>query len=296
MKVQVVGPLLVGALMCACTGQVADPSPTVSQTSSPKATAATSLSPTPSLTASPSPPARAFQRHEIAQVVTNDLVVRSAPGTGPDSEIHPTLISSPTLLYVFDGPVRVDGYDWYQVLPATYSYEPSGLAVGWVASASKEGEAWIGEPELDCPRPNLEGIAASSDVARLACFGGRSLALEGQILGCLDRDPAVSPALIWSERCMLQRFDCCPDVTPFPAGIAMWFDGDIGPTEYARPLPVSVDGHLDDPGAARCPDVAGGEGWTDARLEWSRAEPPAGWGVFLCRVEFVATRTRSISP
>jgi hypothetical protein len=291
MKVQIGCPLLLVTILSSCTaGQNVEPSPTARPTST--ATAELSPSPTPTSITSPSPPG--FARHDILQVVTTDLVVRSAPGTGADSEIHPLRISSPTMLYVFDGPVHADGYDRYLVLPSTHSYEPSGLVVGWVAAAGKDGEGWIGQPSVDCPDSNLEEIAAASEVVRLVCFGGQTLTLEGELLGCLERDPAASPAMIWQNRCGLMRFDCCPDVVPFPSGIGIWFDGDIGPTSYAQPLSVAVDGHFADPGANSCPDIAGGEGWSDARLAF-QADPPPGWGTFLCRVEFVATKIRRIA-
>jgi hypothetical protein len=53
----------------------------------------------------------------VLVVVTTDLVVRSEPGTHDGSRILPTRLNGPTLLYVVDGPVQADGYDWYLVQP-----------------------------------------------------------------------------------------------------------------------------------------------------------------------------------
>jgi hypothetical protein len=72
-----------------------------------------------------------FIQGAIAQVVTTDLVVRSAPGTGSDSRVYDTRLASPTLLYVFDGPVAVDGYDWYLVLPQDRGWLQSDYRGGW---------------------------------------------------------------------------------------------------------------------------------------------------------------------
>jgi hypothetical protein len=110
----------------------------------------------------PDPKDAAFQAHGIAQVATTDLVVRSAPGVGADSEIHDWQLDARTLLYVFDGPVIADGYDWYQVMPSNVDYLPSPYGVGWVATTSKEGEPWIGPAHPDCPAPTLESVAALS--------------------------------------------------------------------------------------------------------------------------------------
>jgi hypothetical protein len=90
--------------------------------------------------ASPEPPAPGPR----AEVVTDDLVVRSLPFVGGDSQIFGEL-SPGTEVHVTDGPVVGSGYEWYRIEPAgDTQFEP-----GWVAAASKETppEVWLQLPE-----------------------------------------------------------------------------------------------------------------------------------------------------
>jgi hypothetical protein len=90
--------------------------------------------------ASPEPPAPGPR----AEVVTDDLVVRSLPFVGADSQIFGEL-GPGTAVHVTDGPAVGSGYEWYRVEPAGETdFEP-----GWVAAASKEtpAETWLQLPE-----------------------------------------------------------------------------------------------------------------------------------------------------
>jgi hypothetical protein len=223
----------------------------------------------------------ALAPHDIAQVLTTDLVVRSAPGVGADSAIYEWQLDAPTLLYVFDGPITSDGYDWYQVMPSRVDYLPSPYGVGWVAAGSRDGEAWIGPAAADCPPPTVGQIAALSGLGALACFGNSQLELEGDLGGCAARDPALSPAEPWPTRCWLSPFDCCPDVVPYPSGITVWNEAVLAHPSDAQP--ARVIGHFDDPAAAGCADVAPDGAGT----------VPTGWGTFVCRTSFVVDEVMS---
>ena len=129
---------------CSLGGPAAEATPA---TASPSPTVTTAP---PAATTTPSPTAR-FGPRDIAEVVTTDLVVRSAPGTGSDSRIYQIRLASPTLLYIFDGPTFADGYDWYLVLPASLSYRPERLRRRLGRGRNHGEEYWIGAADPDCP-------------------------------------------------------------------------------------------------------------------------------------------------
>lgn len=229
----------------------------------------------------------------IVQAVDTDIVVRSAPGLGTDSEIYPETISTPTLAYVFAGPVSRDGYDWYQVVPADLSYLPSPYGLGWVAAGSREGAPWIAVATPDCPQPTLDAIVELSGTARLACFTDEPLTLDGILGGCsatsamTDGSGTATLALPWSGECYLQTFGCCPQVVPYAGAMAIRLgDGVQVPTD-AEGSSARVTGHFDDAASASC-EVTG-DSWIDARLQRVGLAPPAGWGEYLCRMELVVT-------
>ena len=233
-----------------------------------------------------SPPADgAFGPHDIAQVVTTGLVVRSDPGVGPDSEIFDWMLDAPTLLYIFDGPVSADGYAWYRVMPSRVDYLPSPYGIGWVAAGGKDGEPWIGQAAPECPPPTTEEVAALSGLGALACFGDTPLELEGDLGGCSARDPSSFPAETWPARCSLAPFDCCPDVVPYPSGITTWFEAVLS-TPIEGPQPSRLIGQFDHPSATDCPDAA------------RDGAPPApdGWGRFVCRTSFVVAEAVPLDP
>ena len=51
----------------------------------------------------------------------------------------------------------------------------------------------------------------------------------------------------WPTTCSLVRFDCCPDVVPYPSGIQVWSEAVLSHT--FEPQPSLVRGHFDDPAA-----------------------------------------------
>ena len=221
-----------------------------------------------------------FAAHDIAQVVTTDLVVRSAPGVGEDSVIYEWQLDAPTLLYIFDGPVAADGYDWYQAMPSSPDYLPTPYEPGWVAAGSKEGEAWIGPAEISCPSPSTESISELAAVAALACYGSTQLVLEGNFGGCAPGDPALAMAAeIWTTTCWLERFDCCPNVVPYPSGLPVRLGAGMAAVPPGIAQPSRLTGHFDDASSDSCLDVA---------PEGAGPFPP-GWGQYICRTGFTVT-------
>lgn len=132
----------------------------------------------------------------IAEVVTTDLVVRSAPGTGPDSEVYTPSLSLPQRLYVLDGPVAAGGYEWYRVLPfdEVFSDLPTPKpGPGWVAAAGQDGEPWIGPWTGTCPPPSVGRLMVLTPLFAWICFGDRELVLEGTLWDCSDLPPESDP-------------------------------------------------------------------------------------------------------
>ena len=115
------------------------PVPTPAPTASPAPTALPSPLPTESAgpVVSPSPndnePLRAG---DIAAMVTDGrLVIRTLPGTSPESAIYKTRVYPGQRLLILDGPVEASGYAWFHVRV--------GAIDGWVAAAGLNGEVWL---------------------------------------------------------------------------------------------------------------------------------------------------------
>jgi hypothetical protein len=215
----------------------------------------------------------------VAEVVTIDLVVRTAPGTDDATStiLKPTL-DSPRLLYVVDGPVAADGYDWYLVQAFAEDFLPHGpMPGGWLAAGGQDGEPWIAPWSIYCPPAELGEVSRLSEVARLACYGGQTLTLEGTFGGCFVSDPAViSPEWLAHTGCNLLPDGYRADVIPGTGSLVLRLHGvQINAASGAR---IRVRGHFDDPAAQTC-------------TSQSTADPaPIPELVVLgCRTQFVVT-------
>jgi hypothetical protein len=220
--------------------------------------------------------------NQLVAVVTDDLVIRSRPGTGPDSEIYPARLSAPALVYVIDGPEPADGYAWYLVdplaLPCYLDCVESAPQPGWVAAAGTDGERWLAtEPaNPQCPDATLEAISGTYPPLRLYCFRSNELTLNGVVGVQTPEAPFGWP---WKHRIELYEpgylgpVSECVDVCDVPA-LTVAFDGDNGwPSALSA---TRVTGHFDDAKAGDCrlPDPG-----YDQRIV-----------THLCRLVFVATR------
>lgn len=290
------------AFCSACAGtQTATDDTAATPSVSASATTAETPSPTEPAadeTASPSPEQPdALGPDSVASVVTTDLVVRSRPEISDESEILSPSLSSPTLLYVVDGPVTASGYDWYQVHPFGMHYldfMTGAPPFGWVAAASREGEPWIAAATPECPSTDVDTvrvdtIRAMTNIALLACFGGtEDLTLEGEFGGCFVADPAaIEPGWLYQTGCSLVPPGYqLGQVLPDPGGLPMRFAADVPiPFDLEGEL-VRVAGRFDDPIARTCEPVAiDGEefGGVTQSIEPAQA-------VLLCRAQFVVTQ------
>ena len=127
-------------------------------------------------------------------VATDDLRVRTQPGTRDKSTILEPLLQRGTKLYVVDGPVGESGYVWYQVLTFDVDLAAPGKALdkptveeGWVAAADTNGEPWVQPAAMVCPTAppsTVQELVAIDGVTALACFSDRPLRLHARVLDC----------------------------------------------------------------------------------------------------------------
>jgi hypothetical protein len=224
----------------------------VSASAEPTASPSSASSPTP--TEAPVPTEPPSGRADIFEVVTTDLVMRSAPGTGADSEIYEPSLSAPMLLYILDGPVGADDYEWYRVIRFEEFYTDIGLpgpGVGWVAAAGKDGEAWIAPWTGTCPLPTALELMGRSPYLTLPCFGGRELTLEGIFRDCTTygQPGVVAP---WLGDCVLVPFGYEGQLL---AGFGFYLES---ASAVANGEAVRVTGHFDDPASQSCVANPGG--------------------------------------
>ena len=235
---------------------------------SPGASVAAIASASPDPTPASTPHASVLEVGGFADVVTTDLVVRSAPGVGADSEIYGTIEHIPA--YIVAGPVDADGFAWWLVAHARHD-QLGGPPAGWVAAAGKDGEVWLAPTQPECPpAPTGDEAAWFNASIWVSCYTGVEMTLEGALGGC-----AASESPVWDNACWL--YPCEDDVAPATcldgfdlSSVILHFDG-VPAQQEGR---ITVSGHFDDPDATRCAAVGG---------------PLAPLAVFECRTHFVVT-------
>jgi hypothetical protein len=228
---------------------------------------------------------------QFAAVVTDDLIVRSAPGTGQDSTIFPGRLSAPLSVYIIDGPVASSGYAWYLVVPV-YGSQLDVPPPGWVAAAGRDGEAWLRtEPKtVQCKElpPQLDELIALEPQLWVGCYRGEELMLEGVLGDCAPSGATWAGSS--DTRCLLYRPGYQVDAIPTlclddcsERFLSVHIDRDLPTTQ--RGAIVRFSGHFDDPAAGNCTPAPGDEGYSLPRL-----------AVFECRMQFVATSMSLVSP
>jgi hypothetical protein len=196
--------------------------------------------------------------------------MRSLPTIGPESERFEPLLNTGEHVYVIDGPVAADGYQWYQVLSLAGRESP--LRSGWLAVGSREGERWVRDVPLACRAPGelFEDFAALANLGSpgaLACFRDEELRFLAQVTSCVctASGPAVTPRWLASIDRTTYRLTAPDWLTAARREIQPAWD----PAEFSTPglsepsLPngvYQVTGHYDHAAAATCrvdPDVGG---------------------------------------
>lgn len=264
------------------------PSASVPATVSPANASPTAI---PSTSAAPPAGSVVLAKDSVAKDITDDLLVRSAAGTGADSKKLEPLLPKGTLLYVVDGPVEANGYQWYRVEPFDHDV-PSG----WVAAASRDGERWLEPGTASCPPLPIEfadiaRLASFERLVGLACFGDHPLTFTARILEpeatCgVSAGWTIKPA--WLDQCV--RHDVLTDLSGDQLVDQM--DAVLAPNVSSKGLvygiepktwlKVKVTGQFDHPAARTC----------RARRQDTDPPPPAEV-VMICRETFVITSIKA---
>ena len=143
---------------------------------------ATPTTATPDPTASAPSSLSVLAKDTIAVVTRagDGLRVRSAPGVGTDSQKLEPLLRAGARMLVLDGPVSVDGYDWYEV---RVSDQDPGPRFGWVASGN-DGQSWVRNAEPRCPNQQDAKIdGTESRIEYLVCYGAAPVQVTANVDG-----------------------------------------------------------------------------------------------------------------
>lgn len=281
-----VAALVLGTILAGCTASPGSGSATSSSVAASPTRAESAPESTATTGAEPTAPAGLFSTDQITAIVSTDLVVRSAPGTGADSEIYPGTFDAPRSVFVVDGPAFADGYEWYLVDPLRNQGIDDVPQPGWVAAAGKDGEAWLGPDAFQCPAPAAADLINLEHQRAVACYGDSTLTVEGTLAGC---QPSVMyGSQPWETQCRVVRLGFDVHATPDPMCFdcyepALWiyFNGDVGLTDVADGAAIRVRGHFDDPSAQTCDEDDGFHDILKLRIH-------------VCRMQFVATDAQVI--
>lgn len=294
MRIRLVILALAGLVSACAAPDAADFADTPAVSRSSRSPAANPTAPaTPSATSRV--PADLAADH-VAEVVTNDLVVRSLPEISDRSVIDPVHLGDGQLLFVVDGPRRADGYDWYEVVPfqlcRSCSDTPTATpaAIGWVAASSKEGEQWIAASDEPCINPE-DSAHWRPGLLALACLGNRPLVVEGTLVGCAGIAlGAIRPTWLAESGCKLHPVGYDPTdsgaIAPNPLVFHIPPNGPEMPAADSR---LRLTGHLDNAAAQEC--VA-------SPVYGSPTQPPEveypELAVLNCRASFVVTHVERL--
>ena len=219
-------------------------------------------------------------RDAMADVAVDGLRVRGLPTIAPDSVKFEQLLHRGDQLFIVDGPVAADGYEWYLVQSLIDGFQPGPF--GWVAGASREGEVWIESRERPCPTvPNdAFRFGVLPPELLLHCFGRGDLSFEVNAnVYCLpDEVRQVEPAW-FGAGCGELSGDACGS-----CGLSIAADPALGisiPREQSGRW--AFQGHFDDPAAATCHGVTAGD-----------TQVPEQFAIHLCRITFVLTSLKRL--
>lgn len=220
--------------------------------------------PVPTQTPSALPePSSAIARDAVVVALVDGLRVRETPGL--DGTSLGTLARGFESLVV-GGPEVRDGLHWYLISGLGLPYgsgcatgpEPTNpydcpVWLGWVAQAGADGGTWLAEIEPDCADPAgpLDQFAFQPRYLYIACYGDVALTLRGRLLASPgepleDPCPDVPQDLRWLG-CVGPLFQLVSS-----PGSSMGLLMTLGPDAELPDGEIVVQGHFDDPEAARC--------------------------------------------
>jgi hypothetical protein len=205
----------------------------------------------------------------------DELIARSAPGTGSDSAIYPGTIRQGARLWLH-GTASASGYDWHRVVALRHPLLEADPTIweAWVAVGSQDGEPWLAPVALECPdHQTLDAVARMPDAARVECFGSASIRLEGWVApvwgsgGCDTAEPSWLTCFL--AKLLLVSAEPPAAAVQDPLGAPGW---DAGASRLAVAFPPGITrpatsagqyvvaiGHFDDPAAEECGYPEGGD-------------------------------------
>jgi hypothetical protein len=152
--------------------------------------------------------------------------LESGGDTGPPVQVRygSRTVDGLVDLYILDGPVKVDGYRWWQVAATQYV----GSKPGWVAEGNQKGTVdWLVPVAAPCPAPPVEvadvTLTRASWAVRLGCFRGQTLTFRGWIAWEFydsGWEGAIFPVRrSWEDPDSIDRLDfmLLPGAGPLPA-------------------------------------------------------------------------------
>jgi len=233
-------------------------------------------------------PIRAIQPRIAVRVTVAELNIRKKPSTSAD--ILGVVKRGTLFLIIGFAPIKRDGYTWWLTelvfsddgaLPLLPEF-PTRVDAGYVAVGSDD-RRYVEVLPARCPaRVNVDNLNGMLAGERLACFGNRSISLEGvygcptygDVRTCGDFD-AVDYRPAWLAHPTIQALS--PE-GPDPA-VPLYVHV---PPSLAEPAPgsiIRVNGHFDDDRSESC-EIIPGEG---SRLPRASDKQAERW----CRQHFV---------
>jgi hypothetical protein len=204
--------------------------------------------------------------HEsMAAVVTTNLRIRSAPFVGDASVRYQPFLQPDDRLFVVDGPVIGQNYEWYQVKAWRPGEPARSWPVGWVARAGHDGEVWFRPASTRCPDApiDLPALLALAPMERVACYHDapievRAVVAESSSLAC---DPArlgcpTGPALLTGGT-LVATMSTAPTGAADGLSFAVDPAANVTGADLAGAGVVRLRGAFDHPDASSCrPDPA----------------------------------------
>jgi hypothetical protein len=264
LRALIIGAVLLGGCATPASSDPAPPSTGDAATAPSSRVAVTDPTPVPTAP-SPTPvgdePVQAggdsvpFVAGSVLKTLADDgLRVRSAPSTDDDSYKYEPLLQLGTPLLLLDGPVSGSGYEWYEVAPLS---EPT-LPRGWVASGSRDGDAWLTTGDFPCPDAptDMRSLLALAPAVGVLCFPNTPITVQARLHRCeCDVDgPGFSPSWfsVGGGEMLVE-----PDRTTPPGSMDNALSLNLDPAgDHPDELPfgelVEVTGVFDHPAASSC--------------------------------------------